>query len=228
MNKINYDLLKQLEDLLDEDLITQEEFNRKAVNLVSNNTVNYESERKEKKFEDVDKKTRNSSAFGIPRTIVAIIVSCVLFATIGYFIFLSISSMNDWTFEASNTKAWKYNSSITLYVPREWDDDGYNNYMESPEGDVWVQIDELGNCKTVESLTESIENDYDIYEYSEIEVEGCETSVIYKTYFNEDNEKIIAYGVVVNGKGYWIGIGASQSVYNKASATNLFDEIDFS
>lgn len=62
MNKINYDLLKQLEDLLDEDLITQEEFNRKAVNLVSNNTVNYESERKEKKFEDVDKKTKNSSA----------------------------------------------------------------------------------------------------------------------------------------------------------------------
>lgn len=58
MNKINYDLLKQLEDLLDEDLITQEEFNRKAVNLVSNNTVNYESERKEKKFEDVDKKLK--------------------------------------------------------------------------------------------------------------------------------------------------------------------------
>lgn len=184
-----------------------------------------EEEAREKAEKIEAKHARNEAAFGIPRTIVAIIVSCVLFATIGYVIF---SSMNDWTFEASNTKIWKYNSSITLYVPREWDDDGYSNYMESPEDDVWIQIDELGNCKTVESLIESIENDYGIYEYSEIEVEGCETSVIYKTYFNKDNEKIIAYGVVVNGKGYWIGIGASRSVYNKASATNLFDEIVFS
>ena len=187
-----------------------------------------EEEAREKAEKIEAKHARNEAAFGIPRTIVAIIVSCVLFATIGYVIFLSISSKNDWTFEASNTKIWKYNSSITLYVPREWDDDGYSNYMESPEDDVWIQIDELGNCKTVESLIESIENDYGIYEYSEIEVEGCETSVIYKTYFNKDNEKIIAYGVVVNGKGYWIGIGASRSVYNKASATNLFDEIVFS
>lgn len=251
--KENLAAIESLEELLREGVLTEEEFNLKKKQILSANasgdvskgesldnsgiikpvnshkaddvkatdasTLNKDKPVDEKYINnerDSSEKNRKKIIFAIAACSVVLVIVAVLFFS---------GRAGSWAFDKDKAQAIEY-EAVTVYVPDNWKViDIDNGKAAELSNKAWLDVEYRGTFKSMKQLLADLKSDNMPTEGEDVKIAGTDEARKINEYINDSGETVMAYAVLVNGKGYWIGGGAKEK--NLSNYSEMLDAAEY-
>ena len=134
----------------------------------------------------------------------------------------SYSDDDDWGYEYSDTKGVEYDD-VTMYIPEDWDwhsfeegsCEGVEGYLvQDDETVMWCQIVSFGDFDSLSDFCDTLQSNNVPTDGNSIEIDNCQEAIACFEYESIDGYTILAYVVIHDGRGYWVGVGSLPDYYD--------------